>query len=161
MDFLDELNELALGSRLKRLSEQFVSQASEIYQYFGIDIQPKWFTLLALLHKRKQLTVVEAAESLGLSQPAISQFCQQLAKQKLIDFVVCEKDARRRLITLSETGKNSVEKMQPIWAAVQHAAKEISQAQNNNLLLAIQKCEQALRHQSLKQRTIEAFNEQQ
>lgn len=161
MDFLDELHELAIGSRLKRLSERFISEATEIYQHFGLDIQPKWFTLLALLHKQKQLTVVEAAESLGLSQPAISQFCQQLSQQKLIDFVVCEKDARRRLITLSTRGKKSIEKMQPIWQAVQKAAEDISRENTNDLYQAIQKCELALNRKSLKQRTIEAYYEQQ
>lgn len=158
MDFFDELNELALGSRLKRLSERFISEASDIYAHFGLDIQPRWFTLLALLHNKKQLSVVEAADFLGLSQPAISQFCQQLSQRKLIDFVVCSKDARRRLITLSPMGQQSVMAMLPVWQAVQQAAEEISREQNNDLYLAILKCESALKRKSLKQRTIEAYH---
>lgn len=159
MDFFNELNELALGSRLKRLSERFISEASDIYEHFNLDIQPRWFTLLALLHKQKQLTVVEAAKALGLSQPAISQFCQQLTEKNLIDFVVCKKDARRRLITLSESGQKSVQSMLPIWQAVQQAAQEVSREANSDLYLAILKCESALHRKSLKQRTIEAYHE--
>lgn len=160
MDFFDELTELALGSRLKRLSERFISEASEIYQHFGLDIQPKWFTLLALLHKQKQLSVVEAADYLGLSQPAVTQFCQQLTQRKLIDFVVCPKDARRRLITLTKTGQQSVVAMLPIWQAVQQAAEEVSREEQSDLYAAIIKCESALKRKSLKQRTIEAYHEQ-
>ena len=47
--FLNELAELALGSRLKRLSERMLASASDVYQEFGVDINPKWFTLMALL----------------------------------------------------------------------------------------------------------------
>jgi DNA-binding MarR family transcriptional regulator len=158
MDFFDELHELALGSRLKRLSELFIHEATEIYQHFGLDIQPKWFTLLALIHHKRQVSVVEAADYLGLSQPAITQFCQQLAKRELIDFVICKKDARRRLITLSKTGQESVKTMLPIWQAVQDAAQEISREYESDLYLAIQKCENALKRKTLKQRTIEAYH---
>jgi DNA-binding MarR family transcriptional regulator len=158
MDFFDELHELALGSRLKRLSELFIHEATEIYQHFGLDIQPKWFTLLALIHHKRQVSVVEAADYLGLSQPAITQFCQQLAKRELIDFVICKKDARRRLITLSKTGQESVKTMLPIWQAVQDAAQEISREYESDLYLAIQKCENALKRKTLKKRTIEAYH---
>ena len=100
-DFLDELAELALGSRLKRLSEKMLADAANIYQDFALDVQPKWFTLLALLQHKKKVCVVEAAQSLGLSQPAISQFGKQLADKNLVSFVRCNKDSRRKILTLT------------------------------------------------------------
>ncbi|MCB1633894.1 MAG: MarR family transcriptional regulator, partial [Xanthomonadales bacterium] len=83
-DFLDELGELALGSRLKRLADRIMADAAAIYRHLGHDMQPRWFTLLALLYRHGQCNVVEAAERLGLSQPAISQFSQQLVQRGLI-----------------------------------------------------------------------------
>ena len=37
-DFLDELGELALASRLKRLSERMMLEASGVYAHFGLDV---------------------------------------------------------------------------------------------------------------------------
>ena len=60
-DYLDQLGELALGSRLKRMSDRMLSDAASVYQHFNLDIQPKWFGLLALLYDQQQASVVEAA----------------------------------------------------------------------------------------------------
>ncbi|WP_416305042.1 MarR family winged helix-turn-helix transcriptional regulator [Neptunicella sp. SCSIO 80796] len=154
-DFLDELEELALGTRLKRLSELMLADAARVYQHFEIDVQPKWFSLLALLHHKEQVSVVEAADLLGLSQPAISQFSRQLQKRGLIQSRCCEQDSRRKLLTLSDKGRQQVNAMQPMWDAVSQAAKQLSQELDNNLYQAIQKCEKALKHKSLLARTLD------
>ncbi len=43
MDLIKSLGELALGSRLKRLSELIMKDGIRIYRSNGIDFQPKWF----------------------------------------------------------------------------------------------------------------------
>ena len=67
-DYFDELGEVALGSRLKRLSDRVMQDASRTYKYTGFDMQPKWFTLMSLLADKKQVSVNQAAQYLGLSQ---------------------------------------------------------------------------------------------
>lgn len=160
-DFLNELGELALGSRLKRLSEKMLSEAAIIYRQLDIDVEPKWFTLLALLHQKQQITVVEAAESLGLSQPAISQFCLQLVKKGLVELKVCSKDSRRKIISLSSKGNEQVEQMLPLWHAVNMAAKELCTEADNNFYAALCQYEQALTQKSLVTRTLEFYYENQ
>ncbi len=158
-DFLDELGELALGSRLKRLSEKVLSDAANIYQDFDVNVQPKWFTLLALLHRKLRVNVVEASEYLGLSQPAISQFCRQLADEGLVSFVTCEQDSRRKVLTLTPRGREEVNKMLPMWQAVQKAAEQLCREFENDFYRSLRKCEKALAEKSLQQRTAEAYNE--
>ena len=158
-DFLDELGELALGSRLKRLSEKMLSDAANIYQDFGVNVQPKWFTLLALIHRKQQVNVVEASGYLGLSQPAISQFCRQLAEQGLVNFVTCEQDSRRRVLSLTPAGKEEVNKMLPMWQAVQKAAEQLCSEFENDFYHSLRKCEKALAAKSLQQRTAEAHHD--
>lgn len=158
-DFLDDLAELALGSRLKRLSERMLSDAANIYQEFDLDVQPKWFTLLALLHRKQRVNVVEASECLGLSQPAISQFCRQLADKGLVSFVVCEQDSRRKVLTLTPSGRDEVNKMLPMWLAVQKAAEQLCGEFENDFYRSLRKCEKALAAKSLQQRTAEAYHE--
>lgn len=160
-DFLDELGELALGSRLKRLSERMQADAAHIYEHFELDIQPKWFTLLALLHHRGEASVVEAADLLGLSQPAISQFCRQLTARGLVATEPCRADSRRRLMRLTPEGETQVRQMQPLWKAVRQAAEQLCTELENDFYRSLQKCERALEQKSLFQRAMEAHRDQQ
>ena len=159
MDFLDELEELALGTRLKRLSERMLTDAGKVYKAFNIEVQPKWFSLLALIDKRQKINVVEASQLLGLSQPAISQFCRQLEKEGLIVSIICENDSRRRVLTLTDVGQQQVAKMKPMWSAVTQAAQELSRELDNDIYQAIRKCEQALTRKSLLDRTLDIYHE--
>lgn len=158
-DYLDELGELALGSRLKRLSEKMMADAASVYQYFDIDVQPKWFTLLALLHNKGPVSVVQASDYLGLTQPAISQFCRQLMNQGYIKVESAESDSRVRLMSLSSLGKTQISKMLPMWQAVDKAAKELCTEFENDFYQSLRKFELALAQRSLKQRSIENYDE--
>jgi len=71
-----------------------------VYQHFDMNIQPKWFTLLALLDRKKKVSVVEAANLLGLTQPALSQFSRQLESKKLIEIQLDTEDSRKRVLSL-------------------------------------------------------------
>ncbi len=149
IDFLDELAELALGSRLKRLSDRLMTDASNIYKACGHNVQPKWFALLALLHSKKSVSVVEASEQLGLTQPAISQFVKELLAQGLINSRPSLKDSRRKVITLSHYGEQSVLKMQPMWQAVRSAAKEICEEAGAGFFESVKRLEKSLSQSNL------------
>jgi len=153
-DFLDELAELALGSRLKRLSDRLLSDASKIYKTCGHDIQPKWFALLALLYQKEKASIVEAAESLGVSQPAISQFVKEMLSKGLIISNPSSRDSRRKFISLSEQGYQKVLAMQPMWQAVEQAAKDLCLEAGDETFASIKRLEKSLDRQSLLQRTL-------
>ncbi len=157
-DFLNELGELALGSRLKRMSERMLADAASVYQYYGIDAQPKWFTLLALLDKKKTVSIVEAADLLGLSQPALSQFSRQLKSKGLIDVITYQQDSRKKHMQLSKNGKQVVNQMRPIWVAVEKAAKQMCEEFENQFYQSLQQLEKAHNRLSLLKRT-QAFFE--
>ena len=156
-DFLDELGELALGSRLKRLSERMAADAAAVYQHFDLDMQPKWFTLLALLKNKKQVSVVHASEYLGLSQPAISQFSRQLVAKEYISMTSDQQDSRRKIMCLTPYGEKQIEQMLPVWDAVREAAEQLCQEFENDFYPALQKFEKALQQKSLVKRTVEAY----
>ena len=157
-DYLNELAELALGTRLKRLSDRLTADATKVYRAFGFDLQPKWFTLLSLLHTKGQVSVVNAAELLGLSQPAISQFSRDLVAQGIVVSTVCDDDSRKRQLTLSKNGKSLVKKLQPMWAAVDAAAKELCREDGNNFYQSLVSFERVLARKSLLERALEAHN---
>lgn len=156
-DFLNDLAELALGSRLKRMSERMLTSASDLYQEFGMNINPKWFTLMALLDSKDRskqiLTIVEASSLLGLSQPALSQFCKELQSEKLIKIVKDRSDSRKRILSLTTKGRERLQEMQPIWEAVQQAAVDLCTEHNNDFYRALLLLEKSFSSASLLTRT--------
>jgi N-acetylglutamate synthase-like GNAT family acetyltransferase/DNA-binding MarR family transcriptional regulator len=162
-DFLNELAELALGSRLKRMSERMLASASDVYQEFGMNINPKWFTLMALLDvkdsNKQVLTIVEASNLLGLSQPALSQFSQQLQNEKLINIVKDPSDSRKRVLSLTPKGRVRVKAMKPVWDAVQQAAMDLCTEHNNDFYRSLLLLEKSFSSESLLTRTRRYINQ--
>lgn len=154
-DFLNELGELALASRLKRLAERMHADVAGTYAHFDINTQPKWFPLIALLDKKQSISVVQASNLLGISQPAISQFCKQLSAKGLVTISVAKNDSRKRLIALSDNGKAQVEKMRPMWAAVKKSAELLCIENNNDFFNALLTLERALDERSLTSRALQ------
>jgi DNA-binding MarR family transcriptional regulator len=154
-DFFNELGVLALGSRLKRLSDLMMSDAQAIYQALDHDFQPRWFTLIALLSKKGSIGIVEASEHLGLSQPAISQFTRDLIKKEYVLKLSDEQDSRKKLLSLTPKGKKLVKDMQPMWQAVEGAAKEICDEVGPTFFESLMTFEKCLREKSLKSRALE------
>lgn len=154
-DFLNELGELALGSRLKRLADRLMTQANDTYREFGHDMQPRWFVLLALLNEKTQVSVVEAAEYLGVSQPAVSQFSRDLEDRKWLKVAFDKKDGRKRQLKLTASGKTFVSKLQPMWQAVDKAAKELCEEVSPNFFNDLIRLEQAVKAKSLTARALE------
>ncbi|MFC3121216.1 bifunctional helix-turn-helix transcriptional regulator/GNAT family N-acetyltransferase [Agaribacter flavus] len=153
MDYFDEFGELGLGSRLKRLSDRLMTDANAVYQAFDLPIQPKWFSLLSLLRDKKRVSVVQASELLGLSQPALSQFCKQLLEVQLIELVPETKDARKKIMQLSSKGFVALENVQMVWGAVEKAAVDLSREEGNDFYQAVRSFENSLKNKSLLTRT--------
>ena len=162
-DFLNELAELALGSRLKRMSERMLASASDVYQEFGMDINPKWFTLMALLdskdNNKQVLSIVEASNLLGLSQPALSQFCKELQNEKLIKIFKDQSDSRKRILSLTAKGREQVKQLKPIWDAVQQAAVDLCTEHNNDFYRSLLLLEKSFSSESLLTRTRRYINQ--
>ncbi len=158
-DFLEELAELALGSRLKRLSDRLMSDASQIYKIFGHDVQSKWFGLLALLDKKKTVSVVEASELLGLTQPAISQFVKELLARGIVVSEASSTDSRRKLISLNQQGRQLVADMKPMWRAVESAASDLCIEAGDAFFESIKSLETAISRRTLLERTMQIVDE--
>ena len=49
MNFIKELGPLALGTRIKNLSELLMKDMARVYKEYGVDFEPRWFTLFQLI----------------------------------------------------------------------------------------------------------------
>jgi len=144
MNVIDSSGLLAIATRLQRLSDQFRKDGTQIYKEQGIDFEPKWFPVIYTLHKKPGLSVVEVAAEIGYAHPSTIILLKELEKEKLILSKKDKHDERKRLLFLSEKGKQLVEKMQPTWKAMTAAIAEITDTQNN-LMKAIEEVEARLR----------------
>jgi DNA-binding MarR family transcriptional regulator/ribosomal protein S18 acetylase RimI-like enzyme len=158
-DFVKELQELALGTRLKRLSDSLMNDVGRIYKEQHLDFEPKWFTMLFLLAKEKSLSILEIAERLKLSHPAVVQFANQMEKQKLVLAKKDKLDARKRIITLSTKGKETFENLQPILTQVEKSTRQIIKDSGMDVLLAIEKLEILLTKKSMYERVNEGLKQ--
>jgi len=159
MDFIEALGSVALGSRIKNLSELLMKDVSNIYKDQGIDFEPRWFTLFQLLLKRKEVQVTEISRELNQTHPAAVQVINSLEKKKLISSRKDKADQRKRLVSLTKKGKKLADELASVWEAIHRAALEILAESDPALLEHIADMEKAIRQKSTYRRVNEILIE--
>jgi DNA-binding MarR family transcriptional regulator/GNAT superfamily N-acetyltransferase len=128
MEFYDQVGKMALGSRLRRLSDLLTEEASQIYALYGIDMQPKWFPVFYVLSRGEEKAITEIAQEIGHTHPSVSQIVREMAKRGYVKEKKGKKDGRKNFVTLSSAGEAVREKLQDqftdVEAAVENAMKE-------------------------------------
>jgi DNA-binding MarR family transcriptional regulator/GNAT superfamily N-acetyltransferase len=152
MDIMAELGELALASRLKRMSEALMKDAAGFYDDLGVSFQPRWFTVFFTLGRRSPLAVGELAQGLGLTHPAVSQVADQLVRAGLARQRKDRRDDRRRLLSLTPAGKRLHRRLVPVWTEVRAAARELLDEAGTDLLVNMEHVEAALAQRSVMDR---------
>jgi len=125
MGFYEETGILILGTRLKRLSERFLSEVGKMYERLDINFEPAWFPLFFLLHQRGSLSVTEIAEELNVSQPAASQLVSLLNRKGFIAVEPDCYDRRRKIVSFTTEGEELLEKLIPIWETLESSMYDI------------------------------------
>lgn len=148
-DFIKQLQELALGTRLKRLSDTLMGDVAKIYKDEHLEFEPRWFTMLFLLNKEKSLSIIEIADRLKLSHPAVVQFANQMKSKNYVLEKKDKNDARKRMLAISTKGKLLIEKLQPILVQIENSTRELLQESGIDVLYAIEKIEKSLQTQSM------------
>lgn len=137
MDFVNQLGLIALGSRLRGLSDQLYLIADEIYQRAGLGLQGRWFPLLRLLHDRGSASVGEIAEAIGQSHSAVSQLANKLVREGWVVSFSLPGDRRQRRLKLSARAEQELRAAKVVWRAIeQHLAKSCATA-NIDVLSAL------------------------
>ncbi len=149
-DRLVQYQELALGSRLKRLSDQMMKEAAKAYKALAIDFDPYQMPIFKLISEQDNLTIGEISELLDVTQPAVTQYINSLDQKKLIISKTGKNDKRKKKISLSKQGKIMLSKLIPIWDIFDQELKILSSnAKNKTLLEHISFIEKELRTESL------------
>lgn len=148
-DIFEQLGSLALGSRLRRVSDPLMYATSRLYKSMAIDFEPRWFPVYsALLQSSAPLTIGELADNTGLTQPAVSQVMNQMVQRAWVTDATDPNDARRRLFVLTAKAHQSLAVLQPVWQAVRDAADEMLDELDTPLMPLLSQLEEALQTES-------------
>jgi N-acetylglutamate synthase-like GNAT family acetyltransferase/Mn-dependent DtxR family transcriptional regulator len=149
MDFIADLKELALATRLKRLSERLMKDVSQVYVDLGIDFRANWFSIVYALGQESPVAVTELARMLGLSHPAVNQIAAQLISRGLVRQSKDKSDERRRLLCLSPRGRRLIGELEPVWNEIRLANRALLRQTGVDLLRDLAQLEAALEEDSM------------
>lgn len=144
MDLFDTLEELALASRLKRLSDRLMADMAEIYREANADFKPRWFTVFMALDRESEQTITAIARLLGISHTAVNKIVTDLGKHGLVEKLRDTGDERQVKISLTRKGRTTRKELDELWKGVKRANAELLDEAGADLLGDIRKVEAAL-----------------
>jgi DNA-binding MarR family transcriptional regulator/GNAT superfamily N-acetyltransferase len=152
VDFIQQLGPVALGSRLRRLSEHLTAEAASIYEQYGLDFQPRWYPVFYLVAHRPGISSNEIAGQIGHTHASVSQIIKELMRHELLTMTVDPNDQRRRLLALAPRGQALLPQLQTQTDDVRRSMQTLLAETGVDLWRALEAFEQQLQQLSLRHR---------
>jgi len=154
MNLYQRLGFLVLGSRLRRISDSFLSEITRAYQNEGVEFDASWFPVFYLLAENDSLSIKELSEQTEVSHPAASQLITGLKNKGLVTTTTCADDGRKQLVTFTTKGRELLTRVQPVWDAILLSMNEVmnNEPECKKLLSAITALETAFQETNLAER---------
>jgi len=147
--YLSSLRELALGSRLKALSDHFYQVVDDVYRTCGAGIEARWFPVLRYLRDVGPTTVTDVSLAIGQTHSAVSQLADRLVEAGMVQRQRDPQDGRRSVLVLTEAGDRALGELGPVWLAIRRGMADSLGPRGATLLEAIDGCEQSLTERPL------------
>jgi DNA-binding MarR family transcriptional regulator/predicted GNAT family N-acyltransferase len=144
MDLIKELGPLALGSRLRRLSERLMRDVTRVYQAQQVEFEPRWFAVTYLLNQEGSMNITSIARALGLTHPAINQIADAMVKRGLLIAHKGKSDERQRVLSLTPKARGMVKRLTPVWEEIEAANRELLRTAGKDLLTMLSGIEKEL-----------------
>lgn len=156
MNFFEKTGKMAIGSRLRMLTDKITVDATSIYKMYGINLKPKWFPVFFILSQGEAMAITSIAKEIGHSHPSVSNIVKEMQTKGLVKEIADKTDKRKNLIALSTKGKQMSEILAESLIDVTTAIDDISKETRNDLWKAIGEWEDLLSEKSLLQRVKDA-----
>lgn len=154
MKFYDKAGKMAIGSRLRGLSDTITDDAAKVYRLYDIDMQPRWFPVFYSLSDGQENSITAIANEIGHTHPSVSQIVREMVKK---GYVTEQKgtDQRKNYIKLSEKGLEIAWKIKAQYADVTAAIEKVFRESQYDLWKAIEEWEYLLEQKSFLRRVEE------
>ena len=152
-DFLKEVEHLGLTARLKRISDNMIYSAKDLYKTLDLDIDPNWHLVLLMFKKQETLTMTEIADAFQISQTAIIKIINKMKSKGYLEGHADPKDSRKSLLKLSNKAKKQLTEFEKVWEAGRKSIIDILGG-NDAIFYSLSMMEKAIMDKSFKDRTI-------
>jgi DNA-binding MarR family transcriptional regulator/N-acetylglutamate synthase-like GNAT family acetyltransferase len=149
MEFYNKVGKMALGSRLRRLSERLTDQAGEVYKVYDIEMNPKWFPVFYALAEGEDKSIMQIAQEISHSHPSVSTIVKEMVKNGIAQEIANKADGRKNYIRLTDKGREINERIQVQYADVNAAVENALNETQYNIWKAIEEWEFLLEQKSL------------
>ena len=140
-DALGELGALALGSRLKRLSDCLMQEGVRVYEKAGIGFEPRWFPVYSYLYRKGPTAITALARGLGVSHPGINKIANELIEVKLVAPYRDRNDKRKRVLALTSHGRDKYKQLEPVWRGIRQALQSAVDEGGGDFLRSLSRLE--------------------
>ncbi|MFA7329895.1 MAG: helix-turn-helix domain-containing GNAT family N-acetyltransferase [Candidatus Delongbacteria bacterium] len=154
-DLVRDLGELALATRLRRLSERLLAGVDELYRELGQPFEGRWFGLVQALAREDGRGVVELAAEVGLSHTAVAQLLRELDAAGWTGRQPDPRDARRQRVRVTRAGRQRLTELAPVWEAVRRATAGLLAEEAPDLLVRLEALEERLERAPLADRMLQ------
>jgi len=143
---------MALGSRLRRLSEMLTEQAKHVYELYDIDMQPKWLPVFYVLSEGQEKSITQIAQEIGHSHPSVSIIVKEMMKKGIVEESLNKSDGRKNFVKITDIGLAINHRIQDQYADVNSAVETALSQSQYNLWKAIEEWEFLLEQKDLLKR---------
>lgn len=159
-DFVSDLGYLSLAVRLKRLSDQMMHGARQLYKQHGLDIEPNWYLIFKLLQEKDCLSITQIGEELRFSHPSVISIVKKMKDKGFLSCTTDTSDSRRQLVRLSKKAMDQLPRFEAFWQAGERSIMTLF-SEDDNFLERLCQLEQQYQQTDFMTRTLNELNNEQ
>ena len=141
-----------LAIQLERLAGQISNQGDALLQAVGIDVPSRTVSTVLLIGESDGVSAADISDRLQLPHQLVTQRVERLIELGLVARTADVNDRRRKVLALTERGRDQDEKLRMRLAAAVQVFEELFAEINCNLPECIRKASDALDHTPLVER---------
>ena len=152
----DKTGVMAIGTRLRMLSERLAKDAEKMMALYDIDIKLKWYPVIfELIEDENPKTVTEIANEIGQSHVSVLKIVREMSKVGMIIESKDENDGRKTNLQLSDFGKERIGQIEFLHKDVTLAIEKMLEGTTHNLWYALDEFEELLDKKSTYPRVLD------
>ena len=130
------MDAIGLGTLLRLIIARLDDDVQEVYAGLGVQFRPRYYPIVAKLHRDGPAGVSDLARATLVSQPAATQTLRELKRAGLVS-VHAGKDRRERVATLTAAGSQLAGQLEPAWEAIARAADGLNPGMRSTIEFAL------------------------
>ncbi|AUI62961.1 MarR family transcriptional regulator [Amycolatopsis sp. BJA-103] len=144
-----------MGTLLRHVLELTEADVSAFFEDIGLgDYRPRFTPIVRAIVARGPMPIRDLAAEVGVTHSAASQTVAQMARQDLVSLKP-GRDARQRIVSLTEKTRRLMPTLEAEWAATQAAAEQLETELPYPLREVLVAAVEALERKSLRDRIAE------